>query len=870
MTTFIPIKRMMERVERARDDSDTTLFHELVILGELITKTATLTLVAAIDDEVEQYRYQQCHRLVRANGIGDWAAVATSVATGPPATHIIAEAQPEARSMTQRVGPGEWQYESVSKLAEAVAVFVPASQPPPAKVQGVRWFHDFSKLRNKTRGHGAPGVRHCAEAIPPLETSIKIFIEHFPGFQRDWAYLHRNLSGKYRVSSLNTLEDAFRYLTAANTESLLDGVYVYLGGPRRVALLDTDTDLSDIFVANGSFSKSGYELLSYTTGNTTVGNAEPYLRVAGDLPTSKTQGLGILDGIGNVFTNLPNHPDGYIQRPQLEMSLRDLLLDDRHPMVTLTGRGGVGKTSTALTVLHRLTESTRYEAIIWFSARDIELLPEGAKPVRPHVLSERHIADEFINLVEPTEAKSKAFKSLEYFSQELTKSSVGNLLIVLDNFETVSSPVDTYNWLDTHIRSPNKILITTRFRDFKGDYPEEVRGMTEKEFGKLVEHTSKNLGIHALLDESFRNELYEESEGHPYVAKVLLGEVAKAGKRVKIERIVAHRDDILPALFERTYAALTPAAQRVFLTLCQWRSTVPLLGLAAVLLRPENERMDVDSAVEELVRSSMVERLESKSASEVFISVPLVAMVFGARKIETSVFRDAIGADVRLLHAFGASRRHTIDSGVEPRVRSLFTWVASRITAGDMSFGEMLPVLEYVARGYPPGWFYLADLYEEQGTRASLEKASQVILQFLENSEGQPVELRYRAWNRRVSLSRRQAKPLEEIQALTELIKFPGISYGVVNLTAKRINFHLAQRNLPLDDDQKTQLIETAIESMERGIENASANDLSSLAWLHLNNHNTERAKHYTLLGLERDSENDHCTKLADKLNIMW
>ena len=870
MTTFVPINRMLDRINHARDDSDALFFQDLLVLGELISKLAILILVSTIDDERQQYRYQQCHRLARATGIGEWATVATSIVTGPPAAHIIAEAHREARSMTQRVGPGDWQYESITKLAEAVAVFRSSFQPPGSKVQGLRWFHDFAQLRNRTRGHGAPGVRHLVKATPPLESSIQIFIENFPGFQRDWAHLHRNLSGKYRVSNLNIGNDAFRYLTATNDESLRDGVYVHLGSPRRVELIETDADLSDIFIANGAFSRRGYELLSYITGNTTIGTADPYLRPAGDLPPSETQGLGILEPVGKVFTNLPSLPDGYIQRPALEERLKKLLLNDRNPMITLTGRGGVGKTSTALTVLHKLTKSTRYEAIIWFSARDIELLPEGARPVRPHVLSERHIATEFVSLVEPAERKTKEFKSLEHFARELTKSSVGNLLIVLDNFETVSSPIDTYNWLETYIRSPNKILITTRFRDFKGDYPEEVRGMNEEEFGRLVEYTAKSLGIQGLLDASFQNELYEESEGHPYVAKVLLGEVAKAGKRVKIERIVAHRDDILPALFERTYAALMPGAQRVFLTLCQWRSTVPLLGLEAVLLRPGNERMNVDAAVEELVRSSMVERLEARSTGEVFISVPLVAAVFGAKKLETTVFGDSIGADLRLLHAFGASKRHTVDSGVEPRNRSLFMSVASRIAAGEMSFEEILPVLEYVARGYPPAWFDLSVLYEEQDTQTSLERASQAILQFLENSEGQPLDMRQKAWNRRVTLSRRQGKALEEVQALRQLVKIPGISYNIVSLNAKRINFHLAQRSLALDDDLKKQLIESAIDAMERGIEKGGADDMSRLAWLHLNNQDTEKAKHYTRCGLERDPDNDHCARLAERLNIMW
>jgi hypothetical protein len=165
------------------------------------------------------------------------------------------------------------------------------------------------------------------------------------------------------------------------------------------------------------------------------------------------------------------------------------------------------------------------------------------------------------------------------------------MVFVLDNFETVRSPAELYRFLDTYIRLPNKLLITTRFRDFKGDYPVEVHGMNDEEFDELTKATALRLGISGLIDEAYRDELYHESDGHPYVLKILLGEVAKASKRVKIERIVAGHDEILDVLFERTYAELSPVAKRVFLTLANWRSAVAELAVEAVLLRPANDRM---------------------------------------------------------------------------------------------------------------------------------------------------------------------------------------------------------------------------------------------------------------------------------------
>jgi len=110
--------------------------------------------------------------------------------------------------------------------------------------------------------------------------------------------------------------------------------------------------------------------------------------------------------------------------------------------------------------------------------------------------------------------------------------------------------------------------------------------MTEDESDELVDVTSQSLGIKTILTHEYRKQLIRESDGHPYVIKILLGEVAKAKKLVKVDRIVASKDKILDALFERTYLVLSPAAKQVFLTLCNWKSTVPRIALEAVMTLP--------------------------------------------------------------------------------------------------------------------------------------------------------------------------------------------------------------------------------------------------------------------------------------------
>ena len=54
--SILPIKRMWERVDLARNDSDTTLFIHLLYASEMILKLAVAGLVSAIRDDKDRQR----------------------------------------------------------------------------------------------------------------------------------------------------------------------------------------------------------------------------------------------------------------------------------------------------------------------------------------------------------------------------------------------------------------------------------------------------------------------------------------------------------------------------------------------------------------------------------------------------------------------------------------------------------------------------------------------------------------------------------------------------------------------------------------------------------------------------------------------
>ena len=686
---FVPLDRMLKRVESARTESAASLFDELMHTCEMVLKTVVLVTVAAVDDDLDRHRYGHLYKLARAGSLGEWLAALDNMVVGPTAQYLTTDFF-EIRELREGARAGSWQHLSALKMYEAIVANGDSIDRVPARVDARYSLNLFVTLRNKSRGHGATKVEHCVAVCPQLEASLRKYLEGFSLFRRQWAFLKQTLSGKYEVVSLSDDREPFRDLATSEGRNyrLQDGIYVHIGTPRHVELLVADLpnqnmklDEADFFYANGKLKKDRYEVLSYITGAKWTADASEYTVPAGRLAPSQTEGLAELESIpGGYGTSLPGMVSGYVHRPALEGDLRDMLLEShRHRIITLVGRGGIGKTSLALSVLHELFssgQSDRFGLCVWFSARDIDLFEDKPVQVRRQVLDERQCAKYFTALT-TGRSSDKSFDTLGYFQDSLIKSPLDvPILFVFDNFETVRNPVDFFNWVDTYCRHPNKVVITTRYRDFKGDYPIEIGGMERDEFEFLMAETAASLGIERLMSPSFVSDLFGQTGGHPYVTKVYLGECARSGIAKKPEMVIRNRDDILVALFERTYHGLSSSARRIFLTLSNWRSTVPLLAVSAVIASDVSESIDVMAAVEELKRTSLVEEIRPNLAKdaddETSLRLPLEASLFGQKKLQVDPLRIRVELDMKTLQLFGAADSIVARKGIEGRVAQLF------------------------------------------------------------------------------------------------------------------------------------------------------------------------------------------------------
>jgi NB-ARC domain len=862
MRDNVMLDKMNSRLESLKEESDLAYFYDLMNYGEFITKIITLFMVSTINDDKDRTRYRFEYNLIRANSIGDFSKNIDEILTGPSAqilTSTIIDF--EYKELTKKASEGDWQFESQKLLLECIEIFGHEVNKINSKSALRNWFQNFSYLRNKTKGHGAPKVETCSRACVKLENSINLIINNFTLFQRNWCYLYRNLSGKYRVSTISNKSLVFDYLKKEDIHNLENGVYVFLDKPRQLKLIYSNSELTDFWITNGNLKKDKFEALSYISDERIYCNANMYFDPISQLPMSHTEGTNELEVIGDCFTNLPKAPDFYVKRQNLEDELEKVLLsDDRFPIITLLGKGGIGKTSLAINLIEKIaTVNNRFEIILWFSARDIDLLLDGPKQVQTKVLNINDIAEDYCELMYPHE---KINDILGRFSNDLTKNPNGTTLYVFDNFETLTNPIEVFEWINTYIRNPNKILITSRLsRNFKADYPIEVQGMSEEECRELISITANKLNINEILNSSFIEDLISESSGHPYIIKILLGEVAKNGKIGSIKRIVTEQERILDALFKRTFNNLSPSAKRVFLTLCSWNSMIPKIALEAVLWRPENEKIDVQRAIEELKQSSFIDVINDDKSDEI-ISLPLAAAIYGKGELEVYPEKIKIYADRKLLMEFGTTSQSNLSSGLMHHIEKKFKSISSRIKTIE-EFENELGTLEYIASKFPKTYKYIIEIFEEY---KEYEKVKYYIREYLKNNllESEKIDL----WKKLASVCNYSDDWEGESHALIELVQLPHVSFEIISETANKINHHIFNNIDAKQDFYKNEILTNIIEVMIKRVTNeGTATDYSRLGWLLLNNNERDRAEKIVEDGLKIDDENDYCLKLLSKIN---
>lgn len=260
--------RIDERIARDREDGDSAYFLALTLKLEYLTKIVASGMIACIEEDADRRRYSLEYKLVRTGSVGKWVET-LKTALRESSQFLIPEARGLARDMTEPVGPGDWRHAAVADLIGAARAI--GAEPELARKVALWQFFDIgSRLRNRSRGHGAPTIGQRSRACPKLDSALAAVTQNLEIFRLPWVYLHRNLSGKYRVTPLLNDSSPFEYIKKIHNVRLPNGVFFSLNNqapPVHVPLIFFDPDLTDVALPNGKYKHAapGFKTLSYAT-----------------------------------------------------------------------------------------------------------------------------------------------------------------------------------------------------------------------------------------------------------------------------------------------------------------------------------------------------------------------------------------------------------------------------------------------------------------------------------------------------------------------------------------------------------------------------------------------------------------------------
>ena len=853
-------------LERSRESGVEDFHRALKEKLSFVTRLVVVGLAGCLEEGRSHRRYATEYRIVRADAPHQWTEILMEMlGERNPDSHFTSGAS-FVRELDRTLDRKGWGYNTARQIHDVALRLDPHREPDEPGILADLFAIGSGILEGSGEPDGETCDRLC-NALSVLEHNLALF-------RLSWAYLHRNLSGKYRVLPLLNDLAPFEYLKRIRDAELPNGVYLNLTSPEGihrhcpVPLLRVDPENDTVWLPDGGYRDGNMDWYSCSTGR-----KETRKEARWDLPArnpgeSRNAGGAVLEPIGNAFANLPPMPPGYISRQEPEEHLQRLLRNlERHAVVTLAGASGCGKSLLALDVLHDLCRlnPAPYDVFLWISAQDMDLLDDGPERVRRKVCTREDVAMLVARLIT---SESPPADPVVYLENCLRNGASGTTLFVFDSFDTLDDPPGVFRWVDTHIRPPNKVLITTRHRDFAGDYPVRIAGMTDEESSRLAEEHLYQAGIADRVEEDGRRRILQEADGHPYIIKLLLGEAARAGKVLDPKRVTSEAGSLLEALFGRVYRSLSPGAQRIFLVLCSWRVYLPEVALETVPLRPGTELFDVAAALEEVVQSGLVEARPTDQDRSRFVGVPMAAGMFGQRILVGDPVRHTIEKDKQFLMEFGAGQAEDAARGTLARIEPLVRAAVERAAASPESLGDILPVLEHLASRVPSIYLRLAGLVMER-LPDKLSMARDYYRLYLPLSE---LSERRRTWLDLAECCKRLEDWKEEIFARCEASLVPTTTNDEISLDANQLNGRIRElkhAHVAMDwtDEKVRGSIQCVIREMESRLPSLTATDCSRLAWLHLNLGNVKGAHEIATEGAGRESGNPHCRSLIDRLD---
>jgi|GEM_PF-4902387 tetratricopeptide (TPR) repeat protein len=313
---------------------------------------------------------------------------------------------------------------------------------------------------------------------------------------------------------------------------------------------------------------------------------------------------------------------------------------ERPWLITLTGIGGVGKSSIAYYVGEKLKGTSSFEYIIWTSAKDAVLTSKGISEHSPEFtgldsLLQKIVIETGLECREDFEQLSieeKQAMAYEYMA-------MAPFLIIVDNLETITSEKDEKEISEflSKLPMPSKALVTTRESKLEGEKVVNIKEMSDEEAKELLIQEAKLLNAKEILNlQDVPLTRLIESVGKIPLAITLLAalsaEKVSLGKIMDVLKGIEDKTKIIEFCFSEVYATLSEIDRKVFMALIvieeDYHRTKPIL--IAVCRDPEHGDDEISRALLRLEKVSWIfEEPAAQSDSDPTYEMLPLTRIFG-------------------------------------------------------------------------------------------------------------------------------------------------------------------------------------------------------------------------------------------------
>jgi LuxR family glucitol operon transcriptional activator len=309
-----------------------------------------------------------------------------------------------------------------------------------------------------------------------------------------------------------------------------------------------------------------------------------------------------------VANNLPIpewDETGYIGRDSDRRSLTKLLVGS-HPVINVTGEGGVGKTAIITRCMYDLLEmpDQPYEAMVWTSLKADRLTTSGVQALVGAMASEIEVMAAILDRFggpDPTTAGSTLFDQVRYVLSQL------RVLVAIDNIETIDR--EALRPLLMEIPVGSKLILTSRIGIGEIEVRFPLDPLTATDAVNLFRRTALLFGIDSLYtrDREVLEKYCERLYFNPLAIKWFIQSYVEGRSVNALLSSRRSQQTLLDFCFKNVFEAFSNEQHRILRTLVA--APGPLSEVQIALLAEIDDTELVRQNIEYLMSSNVVKRI---------------------------------------------------------------------------------------------------------------------------------------------------------------------------------------------------------------------------------------------------------------------